>query len=263
MATADGRGVRRPAPEDLVPLPPGSDLFLLPGRRPLGFPRRRQGREPVVLEHGRAVAAFLAPAWVRHALPAWEREPDAPLLPLYAYCAVGFSDDRFWVPAERVDPDVRQDLDRFDLAALQGAVNEALAAAPEARLLRHVAECAIERACPAARNYFFGRWEAPLPTSPGCNSACVGCISEQPDDLVEPRPCPGRVRGEDEALDVVQLDADVHRSGVDTVLDESSGELEHLSHAEQEVAHVDEPGHLVPVELAAVFDGKRAWVRAA
>ena len=28
-------------------------------------------------------------------------------------------------------------------------------------------------------NFFLGRWEAPLPTSPICNAACLGCISLQ------------------------------------------------------------------------------------
>ena len=32
-------------------------------------------------------------------------EAGAPLLPLSAYSAVGFADARFWVPAERIDPD--------------------------------------------------------------------------------------------------------------------------------------------------------------
>jgi len=182
MAVDHGWGLSPPSRSELIPLPPGSDLFQLPGRVPLGVPRGRPGAEPEALTGATAVAAFLAPAWVRHALPAYVREPEAPLLPLYAYCAVGFADDRFWVPAERVDPDVRQDLEGFDLQRVEDNARAKIAQRPDARLLRHVAECAIERACPAARNYFLGRWEAPLPTSPGCNSTCVGCISEQPDD---------------------------------------------------------------------------------
>ena len=48
------------------------------------------------------------------------------------------------------------------------------------RLLQHLSNCALVYFCPAARNYFMNRWEAPLPTSPSCNSRCVGCISFQP-----------------------------------------------------------------------------------
>ena len=182
MAVAEGAEFAMPRRSELIPLPPGSDLFLLPGRLPVGFPRGEASPEPEALEGATAVAAFLAPAWVRHALPAFLRQPDAPLLPLYAYCAVGFTDDTFWVPAQRVDPDRRQDLAGFDLTRVATNARSRLAAEPEARLLRHVADCALDRACPAARNYFLGRWEAPLPTAPGCNSACVGCISEQPGD---------------------------------------------------------------------------------
>ena len=36
--------------------------------------------------------------------------------------------------------------------------------------------------CPAARNFFMGRWECPIPVSPACNSNCLGCISFQPEE---------------------------------------------------------------------------------
>jgi pyruvate-formate lyase-activating enzyme len=193
MAAADGRGVLRPTKAELIALPPGSDLFILPGRKPIGFRRRgRSGPDdhPESLMEGTAVAAFLAPAWLRHMLPAAHGE-GAEMLPLYAYCAVGFADDQFWVPAERIDPDVRQDLENFDLDEIERNVHIRTAADPGNDLLAHVGECATVRACPAARNYFLGRWEAPLPTSGACNSACIGCISEQPDDRT---PTFGRIR---------------------------------------------------------------------
>jgi len=47
------------------------------------------------------------------------------------------------------------------------------------RLIQHLGTCALTYGCPAAKNYFLGRWEAPLPTSPRCNAACLGCISLQ------------------------------------------------------------------------------------
>ena len=48
------------------------------------------------------------------------------------------------------------------------------------RLVQHLGKCCLTYGCPAARNYFLGRWEAPLPCSPVCNAACAGCISLQP-----------------------------------------------------------------------------------
>jgi MoaA/NifB/PqqE/SkfB family radical SAM enzyme len=39
--------------------------------------------------------------------------------------------------------------------------------------------CVARYCCPAARNLALHRWECPLPTSPACNAACIGCISLQ------------------------------------------------------------------------------------
>jgi pyruvate-formate lyase-activating enzyme len=47
------------------------------------------------------------------------------------------------------------------------------------RLIQHLGKCSLTYGCPAAKNLFMGRWEAPLPTSPICNAACLGCISLQ------------------------------------------------------------------------------------
>jgi wyosine [tRNA(Phe)-imidazoG37] synthetase (radical SAM superfamily) len=50
-------------------------------------------------------------------------------------------------------------------------------------LVQHLAEkCCNTYNCPAARNYFLGRWECPVPTSPACNANCIGCISFQPEE---------------------------------------------------------------------------------
>ncbi|MEI9934888.1 MAG: hypothetical protein WDM71_08570 [Ferruginibacter sp.] len=37
--------------------------------------------------------------------------------------------------------------------------------------------CCLTYQCPAARNFFMGRWECPVPSSPACNANCIGCIS--------------------------------------------------------------------------------------
>jgi len=50
---------------------------------------------------------------------------------------------------------------------------------PHNRLRRHLEDCALEYGCPAAKNFFVGRYEAPLPTSPRCNARCLGCLSLQ------------------------------------------------------------------------------------
>jgi pyruvate-formate lyase-activating enzyme len=52
---------------------------------------------------------------------------------------------------------------------------------PENRLRRHLERCALEYGCPAGKNFFLRRYEAPLPTSQACNARCLGCISLQQD----------------------------------------------------------------------------------
>jgi pyruvate-formate lyase-activating enzyme len=57
---------------------------------------------------------------------------------------------------------------------------------PHNRLRAHLENCALVYGCPAGKNFFLGRFEAPLPTSKQCNSRCLGCISLQTDSQI---PC--------------------------------------------------------------------------
>ena len=179
MAVDLGGGPEPVTDLGLTPVPRGSDLFTLPGRRPVGVDPAT-GRLEVLDGPVSAVAAFLAPAWVRLAHPATQRDADAPVLPLYAYAAMGFARGRFWTPAVRVDPEPRQDPWRFDLPKIEALVHARRARSPGNRLIRQLDRCALQYGCRAAQNYFLGRFEAPLPTSEGCNAACIGCISLQP-----------------------------------------------------------------------------------
>lgn len=183
LAGVGGGDPRAVDPDELVPLPRGSDLFALPGRAPVGI--ESESRRPVVWdgdgEPVRAVAAFLAPAWTLYRHAAYRTGADAPALPLYAYAAVGWADGCFWTPAVRVDQDVRQDPWRFDLRRLERQVERRLAEMPGNLVATSLRRCALEYHCRAAQNFFIGRHEAPLPTSIGCNSRCVGCISLQSD----------------------------------------------------------------------------------
>lgn len=186
MAGRSGDGFDRPVPEDLVPLPAGSELFVLPGRLPVGF-------DPVVDEYvmldknpvdGRtgiqAVAAFMAPAYTAIHSAAYKTvDSGAPVLPLFAYTAVGWYNGRFWVSAFRSDSDIRQDAERFDPETIRAKTLKRLRSNAGNRLIQHLGNCCLTYSCPAAKNYFLGRWEAPLPTSPVCNAECVGCISLQ------------------------------------------------------------------------------------
>jgi len=186
MAGRSGRSFRLPELSELIPLPEGSELFMLPDRVPVGIDPL--SGHPVALKcdpggSGRiaAVAAFMAPAYTSLYTAAFQKEGrDARVLPLFAYSAVGWLNGRFWVAAFRADPDERQDAGNFDVRIIRSRTRRMLKRYSENRLVRHLGHCCLTYGCPAARNYFMGRWEAPLPTSPACNASCVGCISLQP-----------------------------------------------------------------------------------
>lgn len=176
----------QPALEDLIPLPEGSEIFTLPGRLPVGWDPSAD--EPVLLEENpfepgsevQAVAAFMAPAHTAILTSSYQTQEDAPTLPLFAYSAVGWYQDRFWVTGFRSDPDVRQDASQYKQTTVERKTRAVLKANRDNRLIQHLGKCCLTYGCPAARNYFLGRWEAPLPTSPSCNARCLGCISLQP-----------------------------------------------------------------------------------
>ncbi|MCG2715876.1 MAG: radical SAM protein, partial [Candidatus Marinimicrobia bacterium] len=170
-------------PDEWIPLPNGSQLMELPGRLPVG--RDRDSGEIITLETDGsekvvAVAAFVAPAYTIGYHTAWETLPEAPVLPLYAYTAVGWHHGQFYVPALRIDGSIRQDPSQFNTNRINKAAETVLQKYPDNRLASHlVKNCALTYHCPAALNYLLNRWEMPLPTSQVCNSACLGCISLQ------------------------------------------------------------------------------------
>lgn len=177
---------RLPEISELIELPPGSELFALPQRQPVGFDPHTH--EPVLLANDphrstkkvQAVAAFMAPAHTAILSAAYQSTPDCVRLPLYAYTAVGWHDERFWVAAFRSDPDQRQEPHHFKQRAIDTATFARLEAYRDNRLVQHLGTCCLSYQCPAARNFFLARYEAPLPCSPHCNARCLGCISKQP-----------------------------------------------------------------------------------
>ena len=168
-------------PEDWIPLPEGGNLYELPGRRGIGMDVL--SGEIRLCEKGWAVAAFIPPAHTGFYMAAYETLPDAPTLPLFCYTAAGWHNDVFYVPAIRIEQDIRQECAGFDDIKIQEGLAVSLKAYPNNRLVKHLAEnCCLTYHCPAARNYFMGRWECPIPISPACNANCIGCISFQPEE---------------------------------------------------------------------------------
>lgn len=166
--------------DDWIPLPDGGSLYELPGRKGIGIDVHTG--EMRLCDKGWAVAAFIPPAYTGLYLAAFETLPEAETLPLFCYTAVGWDQDVFYVPALRIERDIRQDCAGYDDQQIRAGISQLLEAYPHNRLVQHLANnCALTYHCPAARNYFMNRWECPIPSSPACNSNCIGCISFQPE----------------------------------------------------------------------------------
>lgn len=172
-----------PRPDELIPLPEESELFLLPGRRTLALDP--ETGEAALLE-GQAAAAFVSPGHTLAGTAAFLVDPECakpPVLPLFSYAPLGYADGiGFVTAAKRVDEDKRQRFCGIDPKRIERGAERLLKALPGNRLAAHLAGCALKSSCPAARNLCLGRFEAPLPTSRRCNARCVGCLSLQPDD---------------------------------------------------------------------------------
>lgn len=188
MVGMNGGRTRPPRPGELIPLPAGSRLFTIPGTPPIGLDGR--DKRMVTLRKlprhygggkAHAVSAFLTPGYTRTLLPAAAYGDKQVQLPLWSYTAVGWcvEEERFYTAAVRVDRNTQWEPDHFDDRQLDPLVKTLLRAHPDNRLLEQLARCALDYHCFAAKNLFFRRWEAPLPTSPVCNARCLGCISLQ------------------------------------------------------------------------------------
>ncbi len=167
--------------EDWIVLPEGGNLYELPGRKGIGIDV--ETRDLRLCEKGWAVAAFIPPAYTGLYLAAYETEDEAPTLPLFCYTAAAWYNNEFYVTAIRIEKDIRQEKAGYDDEKIQAGVRQFTEAYPENRLVKHLAEtCCNTYCCPAARNFFLGRWECPIPSSPACNANCLGCISFQPEE---------------------------------------------------------------------------------
>lgn len=176
-----GGVVRRALPEELIELPAGSRVQYLPDRAPLGYPRGAD--DPVSFPGVLAVAAQLPSGYTRTLLPALARPEGAGFLPFFGYTAVAFRDGKLYAAAMQTDANPHWEPESYATPALDGLIKQRLMEEPENRVLRQLEVCARDYGCYNAQNIFYGRWEGAVPVSPACNAVCVGCISEQPDDL--------------------------------------------------------------------------------
>jgi pyruvate-formate lyase-activating enzyme len=186
VAVGMAGGTRTPLTIDnTVSMPRGGELMYLPNRHPVLYNHRTDTLE-VVTENPFApgevlfpVAAFNSPGYVQRFLSAFIETDPADALPLFSYGAVGWADGGFRTAVIQIDDEPRQDLRQMPMEGVRTGVTHMRRMLPDNRLCRHLERCALEYGCPAGKNFFLGRYEAPLPTSRACNARCLGCLSLQ------------------------------------------------------------------------------------
>ena len=172
---------------DLIPLPDGAILSMMPDRLAIGEKRSGE-RQVIASSRGWAAAALLPIGYTRTLLPAYEKVPNTEPLPFFGYSAVAGLNGRLYVAAIQTDDPHKWHPRAFNKRALHRLVHAKQAALPANRIVAQHAHCALDYSCPTASNLFFGRWEMAIAVSPGCNARCIGCISKQEEeDLISPQ----------------------------------------------------------------------------
>lgn len=172
--------------DEVIPLPEGADVMLLPDRLPVGVASdgtvqildavEGSGDRPL------AVAAALPVGYTRTYLPGFERELGAGPLPLFGYTAVVSRDGVLCGAALLTDDPSKWAPEGGAPRGMARVVRQKIKASPRNRILEHLGRCAQEYHCCTAQNVFYCRWEAGIPISRSCNASCLGCISLQPSE---------------------------------------------------------------------------------
>jgi pyruvate-formate lyase-activating enzyme len=172
---------------ETIHMPFGGEHLFLPDRRPIVC-NTATGKLEVLTENPYApgepvypVAAFNAPGYMLCLVSAYAEEPHAATLPLFSFGAVGWLRGTSRVAAIQVDRERRQDVRLMSQDKILEGVFRLRQIMPLNRLRTHLETCALTYGCPAAKNFFLGRYEGPLPTSMHCNARCWGCLSLQRD----------------------------------------------------------------------------------
>lgn len=184
-----GNNLLTPGNNDMIPLPAGASLTLVPGRLPVGINPDNGNSEALEFDPYEdkkqkifAVAALLPQGYTRTFLPAWYTPEKAPSLPLFGYTAVAAENGKIYCAAMKTDEDKNWNPRYFNTPDLAKRVEEFRRLYPTNRIISQLGTCALEYACFTAQNIFYRRWEGGIPVSPICNADCMGCISLQPSE---------------------------------------------------------------------------------
>ncbi|MDT3698346.1 MAG: radical SAM protein [Thermincola sp.] len=166
---------------DVIPLPEGASLVMVPGGSPIGVDSKGsfavhsgERGKPVY-----AVGALLPQGFSRTLIPAYRRQEKVPL-PLFGYAAVGWRNGGIYVAAVQTDETNKWNPAHYSTSELASLVLEKAAHYKDNRIIDQLSKCALQYHCFTAQNIFYQRWEGGIPVSPVCNARCLGCISQQP-----------------------------------------------------------------------------------
>lgn len=208
MAGQSGKCLILPGKQDLIPLPEGATLTMMPGAPPYGFDGEvgafleldenpyEKKPEPIY-----AVAALLPQGFSRGLLPAIGSSRQK--LPLLGYTAVGIEKGRLVVAAAQTDEHEPWHPRHYNTPELPDLVARRCQELPHNAILAQLGHCALEYGCFTAQNIFYRRWEGGIPVSPLCNAQCLGCIS-----LQESHCCPapqGRIKKAPSAEEIFEI----------------------------------------------------------
>jgi pyruvate-formate lyase-activating enzyme len=195
-----------PNVSDFIKLPEESKLFFIPDSVPLGYHKEKFNITQV--NEGLCVSAFLPPGYLRLYLPAYERVKKR-YLPFYGYSHIASYNNDFMVAAIKVDDDSAWNPANYDFTSnFLSVVKPLLEKFPNNRIINQLAKCALEYNCTAAKNFFMGQYEAPIPTAATCNSSCLGCISHNKKGLITPQKRLNYTVGFDEIVEVALIHND-------------------------------------------------------
>lgn len=169
-----------PGEEELIPLPEGASLTMIPQRSPVVM--TADGQFIKYPGEGWVMGALLPQGYTRTLLPAFLHDQGGNGLPLFGYAAVCALDGELYVAAVPTDEDDHWNPRHFHTDDLAQRVQALQQKFPANRLLEQLGHCALTYGCFTAQNIFYERWEGGIPVSPVCNARCLGCISLQPSE---------------------------------------------------------------------------------
>ena len=198
------------AASDLIPMPAGTTVAMMPGRLAVGRDRHGQ-RVTLPGERGWAISAFLPIGYTRTRIPGYDlappelTPPQAETLPFFGYTALVSRDGELCVTALATDDPERWHPDAYAEPELAKLVRRRLASEPENRVLRQHAHCALDYHCPTASNLFFGRWEGAIAVAGAATPAASAASRNRTKTSWSPRrtacySCPTQTRSIDVAV---------------------------------------------------------------